>query len=52
MEILFVLIPLSAVLIAIAVAALVWAVKDGQFEAPDDPGRLLRDDEPPPPAAK
>jgi len=32
MEILFVLIPLSAVLVGIAVGAFVWAVRTGQFE--------------------
>ena len=47
MEILLVLIPLSTVLVGIAVAAFVWAVRDGQFEASDDAGHLP-DDEPPP----
>lgn len=32
MEILFILIPLSTVLIGLAVAAFVWAVRDGQFD--------------------
>lgn len=36
MDILFILIPLSTLLIALAVAAFVWAVRDGQFEARDD----------------
>ena len=48
MEILFVLIPLSAVLIGLAVAAFVWAVRDGQFEAPEDAARLRDDDRAPP----
>jgi len=42
MEILFVLIPLSAALVGIAVAAFVWAVRDGQFD--EQAGEL--DDEP------
>jgi len=36
MDILFILIPLSTLLIALAVAAFVWAVRDGQFESRDD----------------
>ena len=46
MEILFVLIPLSALLVGLAVWAFVWAVRDGQFEAGEDAARLP-DDEPP-----
>ncbi len=50
MEILFVLIPLSLVLVALAVGAFVWAVHHGQFDADDaDAARALRDDEPPAP---
>jgi len=36
MDILFILIPLSTLLIALAVGAFVWAVSDGQFESRDD----------------
>lgn len=50
MEILFVLIPLSIVLVALAAAAFLWAVHDGQFDAGEaDAARALRDDEPPAP---
>lgn len=50
MEILFVLIPLSVVLVAIAIGAFVWAAHSGQFDAADDvAARVLRDDEPPAP---
>jgi cbb3-type cytochrome oxidase maturation protein len=50
MEILFVLIPLSVVLLGIAVGAFVWAAHSGQLEAPDEvAARVLRDDEPPAP---
>ena len=50
MEILFVLIPLSLVLVGLAVGAFVWAVHRGQFDADDDAAaRVLRDDEPRPP---
>ena len=42
MEILFVLIPLSVALVGLAVAAFVWAVRNGQFE--EHSGEL--DDEP------
>ena len=45
-EILLILIPLSSVLVGLAVAAFVWAVRDGQFEATEDAGHLP-DDEPP-----
>lgn len=48
MDILFVLIPLSVLLIALAVGAFVWAVRDGQFDALDDAARLPPDDPPRP----
>jgi cbb3-type cytochrome oxidase maturation protein len=49
MEILFVLIPLSVLLVAVAIGAFVWAAHSGQFDAADDvAARVLRDDEPPP----
>ena len=56
MSILLVLIPLSLVLLALAVAAFVWAVKRGQFDDLDTPALdILEDDDrplpPPPPAA-
>ena len=46
MTILLLLIPLSLVLIGIAVAIFVWAVRRGQFEDLDTPAiDILRDDE-------
>jgi len=55
-SILLVLIPLSLVLLGLAVAAFVWAVKRGQFDDLDTPALdILEDDDrplpPPPPAA-
>ena len=50
MEILFVLIPLSLLLVALAAGAFVWAARDGQLDAdPVEADRLLRDDRPPAP---
>lgn len=47
MESLFVLIPLTLVLLVVAVAAFFWAVGSGQFEDLDTPGyRILMDDHP------
>lgn len=48
MEILFVLIPLSLILLGIAVWAFFWAVKSGQFDDLDSPAyRILLDDDDP-----
>ena len=45
MSILLVLIPLSLVLLGLAVAAFVWAVKRGQFDDLDTPALdILRED--------
>jgi cbb3-type cytochrome oxidase maturation protein len=54
MNILFVLIPLSLVLLALAIWAFFWAVGSGQFDDLDSPGwRILMDDDSkPPPAAE
>ena len=49
MGILLVLIPLSLLLVAGAIAAFAWAVRDGQFEPNDDPSRVLSDDDAPRP---
>lgn len=51
MNILFVLIPLSLVLLGVAVWALFWAVDSGQFENLDEAARGFEsdDDAPPPP---
>ncbi len=46
MEILFVLIPLSLILLGIAVWAFFWAVRSGQFDDLDSPAyRILMDDD-------
>jgi cytochrome oxidase maturation protein, cbb3-type len=54
MNILLMLVPLSLVLLGVAVAAFVWAVKRGQFDDLDTPALdILEDDDrpaPPPPA--
>ena len=55
MNILLLLIPISLVLLGVAVAAFVWAVKRGQFDDLDTPALdILEDDDrsAPPPAAK
>ncbi|MGY0505814.1 cbb3-type cytochrome oxidase assembly protein CcoS [Luteimonas sp. e5] len=45
MSILLVLVPISLILMGLAVAAFVWAVKRGQFEDLDTPALdILRDD--------
>jgi cbb3-type cytochrome oxidase maturation protein len=44
MNILFVLIPLSLVLLGVAVWALFWAVDTGQFEDLDKASRAYEDD--------
>ncbi|MDZ7828659.1 MAG: cbb3-type cytochrome oxidase assembly protein CcoS [Halofilum sp. (in: g-proteobacteria)] len=46
MKILFLLIPLSIVLLGIAVWAFFWAVRSGQFDDLDSPAyRILLDDD-------
>lgn len=45
MQILFLLIPLGAVLMAAAGAVLVWAVRSGQYEDLDAVSRRMPDDE-------
>ncbi|WP_447895196.1 cbb3-type cytochrome oxidase assembly protein CcoS [Vreelandella sp. GE22] len=51
MTILYLLIPLSLTLLAMAVWAFFWAVKNDQFDDLDGPAhRILFDDDPPPPA--
>ena len=56
MDILYLLIPLSVVLVAVIVAAFLWAIRSGQFDDLEGPAhRILADDderlEPPPPEA-
>jgi cbb3-type cytochrome oxidase maturation protein len=45
MSILFVLVPLSLVLLGIAVWALFWAIDSGQFENLDEAARSIQDEE-------
>lgn len=46
MEILYLLIPISLVLVGVIVWALLWAVRSGQFEDLDGPAyRILMEDE-------
>jgi len=51
MSMLYVLIPLAVVLLAIAVIALLWAIRSGQFDDLDTHGWsvVLDDDQKPPP---
>jgi cbb3-type cytochrome oxidase maturation protein len=53
MKILFVLIPLSLMLLGLAVWGFVWAVRSGQFDDLDSPGwRILVDDDEPLPESE
>jgi cbb3-type cytochrome oxidase maturation protein len=47
-EILYLLVPLSIVLVAIIVAAFLWAIRSGQFDDLEGPAHsiLMDDDEP------
>lgn len=46
MEVIYILIPLSLVLVAVIVGFVVWAVSSGQFEDLERPGyRILDDDD-------
>lgn len=46
MEIIYILIPLSLVLVAVIVGFVVWAVRSGQFEDLERPAyRILDDDD-------
>jgi cbb3-type cytochrome oxidase maturation protein len=49
MESVFLLIPLSIVLLGVAVWAFFWAVNEGQFEELDEPSRIVLEDDPPAP---
>lgn len=52
MSMLYVLIPLAVILLGIAVWALLWAIKSGQFDDLESHGWsvVLDDDQKPPPA--
>ena len=54
MEILFLLIPISVLLVMVIAGAFIWAVKSGQFEDMEGPAHrvLLDDDRPAPPTNK
>lgn len=48
MDILYLLIPLAVVIMVVAVAAFMWAVRSGQFEDMEGPAhRILMDDDDP-----
>ncbi len=48
MEILYLLIPLAVGIMIVAVAAFIWAVKNGQYEDLEGPAhRILMDDDDP-----
>jgi cbb3-type cytochrome oxidase maturation protein len=51
MKIIYVLIPISLLLVGLAIWAFFWAIKSGQFDDLDSPARkiLLDDDSKPPP---
>jgi len=51
-EILYLLIPLSVVLVAVIVVAFIWAIRSGQFDDLEGPAHriLLDDDDRPKPA--
>lgn len=51
MSMLYVLIPLAVVLLAVAIWALIWAIKNGQFDDLESHGWsvVLDDDQKPPP---
>lgn len=52
MNILLVLVPISIVLLGLAIGAFVWAVKGGQFDDLDTPALDILRDEPTPPAPR
>ncbi len=54
MSILYVLIPLAVVLLALAVWALLWAIRNGQFDDLETHGWsvVLDDDQKPPPSSE
>lgn len=57
MDILYLLIPLSVVLVTVIVAAFLWAIRSGQFDDLEGPAhRILSDDdarlEPSPPGSE
>ncbi|WP_454259092.1 cbb3-type cytochrome oxidase assembly protein CcoS [Pseudoxanthomonas mexicana] len=51
MNILLMLLPISLVLLGLAIAAFAWAVRKGQFDDLDTPALDILDDAPPRPSA-
>ncbi len=51
MNILLMLLPISLVLLGLAIAAFAWAVRKGQFDDLDTPALDILDDAPPHPSA-
>ncbi len=51
MNILLMLLPISLVLLGLAIAAFAWAVRKGQFDDLDTPALDILDDTPPKPRA-
>lgn len=50
MSVIYIVLPLALVIVAIAVAAFVWAARRGQFDDLDTPSlRMLHDDDSEPP---
>jgi cbb3-type cytochrome oxidase maturation protein len=48
MDILYLLIPLALILMVVAIAAFLWAIRSGQFEDLEGPAhRILMDDDDP-----
>jgi len=45
MEVIYLLIPLSLVLVAVIVGFVIWAVKSGQFEDLEGPAHRILDDD-------
>ncbi len=52
MNILLMLLPISLVLLGLAIAAFAWAVRKGQFDDLDTPALDILDDAPPGPGAR
>lgn len=48
MSILLLLVPISLLLLGIAIAVFVWAVRKGQFDDLDSPALDILDEQPPP----
>jgi cbb3-type cytochrome oxidase maturation protein len=52
MEVLYLLVPLAAILVIVIVAVFFWAIKSGQFDDLEGPAhRILMDDDGAPPRA-